>query len=190
MFSRDQAAVEQRLSSGDPAAVTLAPGWLPGSRPFLVAAMGSVCLAWIAVMLGVETHSIGPWTGLAAGTGATALVAFIACRHLSRALHEVELRVRDLSGQAGSCARAPRRARLSELTAIHEGLAAARGVLARRAASEREALREACIGHDLLASVVGSTADMIYVKDTELRFVLANAAARSRSPRRSWPSGS
>jgi two-component system sensor kinase FixL len=49
-------------------------------------------------------------------------------------------------------------------------------VLRRRAAAERMALNEARTGHELLASVVSATEDLIYVKNIELRLLLANRA--------------
>ena len=64
--------------------------------------------------------------------------------------------------------------RVREFNALNASLRRASRVVRRRAAAERLALHEARNGHELLASVVDGTADQIMVKDTELRFVLAN----------------
>ena len=66
---------------------------------------------------------------------------------------------------------------VSEFEALRASLSRADAVLRRRGAAERMALQEARTGHELLASVVNGTVDLIYVKDLDLCFVLANRAA-------------
>jgi two-component system sensor kinase FixL len=65
---------------------------------------------------------------------------------------------------------------VSEFNELRAILMRSTAVLRRRAAAERMALNEARTGHELLASVVTATEDLIYVKDTELRLLLANRA--------------
>ncbi len=66
---------------------------------------------------------------------------------------------------------------IAEFEALRLGIVRANAVLLRRMAAERMALREARTGHELLNSVVNATAECIYVKDLELRYVLVNRAA-------------
>jgi two-component system sensor kinase FixL len=66
--------------------------------------------------------------------------------------------------------------RIRELDELRSGLVRSTAVLRRRAAAERMALTEARTGHELLASVVAATEDLIYVKNLELRVLLANRA--------------
>ena len=71
---------------------------------------------------------------------------------------------------------------ITELEALRQGLVRADAVLRRRGAAERMALREARTGQELLISVVNGTAESIYVKDLELRYVLVNRAALQSGP--------
>jgi two-component system sensor kinase FixL len=71
---------------------------------------------------------------------------------------------------------------VTEFEALRQGMIRADAVLRRRSAAERMALREARTGHELLISVVNATAECIYVKDLDLRYVLVNRAALA-----SWP---
>jgi two-component system sensor kinase FixL len=66
--------------------------------------------------------------------------------------------------------------RIREFDELRSGLVRSTAVLRRRAAAERMALTEARTGHELLASVVAATEDLIYVKNLELRVLLANPA--------------
>lgn len=77
---------------------------------------------------------------------------------------------------------------ITELEALRHGLVRADAVLRRRGAAERMALREARTGQELLISVVNGTAESIYVKDLELRYVLVNRAAllSGPQPRAEW----
>lgn len=71
---------------------------------------------------------------------------------------------------------------ITEFEALRQGMMRADAVLRRRGAAERMALREARTGHELLVSVVNGTAESIYVKDLELRYVLVNRAALLSGP--------
>ena len=77
---------------------------------------------------------------------------------------------------------------VTEFEALRQGMVRADAVLRRRGAAERMALREARTGHELLTSVVNGTAEMIHVKDLELRYVLVNRAALQigPEPREEW----
>jgi two-component system sensor kinase FixL len=74
-----------------------------------------------------------------------------------------------------------RRCTVTEFEALRLSLSRAEAVLRRRAAAEKMALREARTGHELLASVVNGTAEGIFVKDLDGRYVLVNRAALSPS---------
>jgi two-component system sensor kinase FixL len=74
-----------------------------------------------------------------------------------------------LSG-AGPCAA------VREFQELSASLVRSTALLRRRAAAERMALDEARTGHELLASVVKATEDLIYVKNVDLHLVLANRA--------------
>lgn len=69
------------------------------------------------------------------------------------------------------------RSDVAEFETLRLGLERAEGVLRRRSAAERMALQEARTGHELLASVVNATPDLIHVKDLQGRYVLVNRAA-------------
>ncbi len=71
---------------------------------------------------------------------------------------------------------------VTEFEALRLGMLRADAVLRRRGAAERMALREARTGHELLVSVVNGTAESIYVKDLDLRYVLVNRAALKSGP--------
>ena len=68
---------------------------------------------------------------------------------------------------------------VAEFDDLHASLRRSTAVLRRRAAAERMALTEARTGHELLTSVVTATKDLIYVKNLDLRLVLANRATLS-----------
>lgn len=71
---------------------------------------------------------------------------------------------------------------VAEFEALRRAMMRADAVLRRRGAAERMALREARTGHELLVSVVNGTAESIYVKDLDLRYVLVNRAALQSGP--------
>ena len=77
---------------------------------------------------------------------------------------------------------------VAEFDALQKSLQLADALLRRRGAAERMALREARTGHELLASVVNGTAEPIYVKDLDLRYVMVNRAAlrHGKVPREEW----
>lgn len=69
-----------------------------------------------------------------------------------------------------------------EVEHLRHGIERTEAVLRRRGAAERVALREARAGHELLVSVVNAAAECIYVKDSDLRYVLVNRAALLSGP--------
>ncbi len=150
----------------------------------MIGIVGAVCAIWTCIALALASRFLSVGLALPIGIAASLGVALIYGRHLSRMLDGVVLRVGHLAEEAGPRKAANGRASLREIAAIHRGLLVAHDLLERRGAAAREALLEACTGHDLLASVVRGTADIIYVKDTDLSLVLANAAACARGPRR------
>jgi two-component system sensor kinase FixL len=93
-----------------------------------------------------------------------------------RSLRQLTLAAQAVAAGSESLAYVPG-SLVSEFNELRNGVARADAVLRRRAAAERLALQEARTGHELLASVVNGTADLIYVKDLDLRFVLVNQAA-------------
>lgn len=115
----------------------------------------------------------------------TALVGILASLLLAVLLnHRLSRPLRALTLHAQAVALGAERAHeplpvssISEFEALRLGMIRADAVLRRRVAAERMALREARTGHELLDSVVNATAECIYVKDLELRYVLVNSAA-------------
>ena len=104
------------------------------------------------------------------------LTAMAAGAFLSGPLRSLTLAAQGVAAGADSLGDVPT-SPVVEFNDLRVSVARADAVLRRRAAAERLALREARTGHELLASVVNATADLIYVKNLELRFVLANRAA-------------
>jgi PAS domain S-box-containing protein len=121
----------------------------------------------------------GPLVLLIATTFVSILVAvtaaFVIGSYLLMPLRRLTDAAQAVAGGAESLGPPPNSS-VIEFRGLHASLLRAERVMRRRAAAERLALQEARTGHELLSSVVNGTADQIYVKDLDLRYVLANKA--------------
>jgi two-component system sensor kinase FixL len=142
---------------------------------------------WLLVVFGCSASSASGWIVPLAEFAVAVLVcvglAFGAAVWLAgRLTRPLALLTLDASAMASTGALSQQAAPptgVREFNALRASLGRSTAVLRRRAAAERMALNEARTGHELLASVVTATDDLIYVKNLDLRLLLANRATLS-----------
>jgi PAS domain S-box-containing protein len=175
-------SVESRGRWGERLSISAAPVvGAPGWRVLLIAPSGSAALEWLVPWLDCGLATLGSFLFAIV---VAFLMGTLITRPLTSLTHDFDLMAAgsELPPEISS------RVGISEFVELRASLRRSTAVLRRRAAAERMALHEARTGHQLLASVVTATEDLIYVKSLDLRIVLANRAtlAVGGVDRREW----
>jgi two-component system sensor kinase FixL len=142
-----------------------APGW----RVLLIAPSASEALEWALPVWECGLATLGTFLFTAV---VAVLMGTLITRPLTSLTHDFDL----MAAGSELPPEAPSHVGIEEFIELRASLRRSTAVLRQRAAAERMALNEARTGHQLLASVITATEDLIYVKSLDLRIVLANRA--------------